>query len=156
MNQSGGDYFHISFTGKKWCMSLINYKITLQQNFINDNLPVPISHVGIFAHEIIHQTQTPIERFSVWAEALANIFQVLVQEELGKPLTKNFGKPLIALAFDLGSPGFTTRDEEKLKKVRKLILEEIGFSILYLIEPLLPLRIRFQTGAAQMLKCIDF
>jgi len=137
--KSGGDRFNISFTGKNWNMSAINYKITLQQKFINDNLPVPISHVGIFAHEIIHQTQTPIERISVWGEAQAYIFQVLVQEELGKDLTKNFGEPLIELAFDLGSPGFTTRDEEKLKKVRKLILDEIGFSILYLLEPLLPL-----------------
>ncbi|MFV2045197.1 MAG: RHS repeat domain-containing protein, partial [Anaerolineales bacterium] len=120
--------------------------ILAPETYLNDSLPPPVSNISLFAHETIHLTQSFAERASVWGEAQAYVFQNKVWRELG-------GRPPLwlrrihDLAFDLYSPGFTTRDRATLEDVRQLMLSSspnydfLFWQIenpIYKYEPLLP------------------
>jgi RHS repeat-associated protein len=136
--QSGGDRLRVNFTGSgDWGTSAVDYFIQLPRNYIGRGLPLRSYDVSLFAHEVVHQTQSWQERLSIWGEAQGYIFQAKVMEEMQVALSPFFVR-VLDTAFDLASPGFTTWDPADLAEVRSLLLTHFKFNPWYLYEPLLP------------------
>jgi hypothetical protein len=137
--RSGRDQLRVDFSGEVWASSVLDLRIALLRRYMNDSRPIPREHVALFAHETIHQTQTPTQRMSVWGEAQGYIFQALVLEEMGgRP--DRFLADIRELALDMTAFGFTTWDPVELEQVRGILLGgELRFNFWYWIEPVLPL-----------------
>jgi hypothetical protein len=138
----GEDRFRIDFIlpPASGGLAFLNYSIFLPKAYVNDKLPVETSHLALFAHEVIHQTQFPWQRYSTWGEAQSYIFQAKIHEEFGSPST-GWLRDILDLAYDPVSFGFTTVNTDRLKKVRDVLLtnsEAIAYWW-YSIIPLLPM-----------------
>jgi RHS repeat-associated protein len=112
-------HFHmfIFFISKDTGAAPIPYMIIMPKSYIDSSLLPSNGQVAHFAHEVVHQTQTT-DRYTTWGEAQAYIYSGKILEELGgesSPLEKE----IYFLAYDIDSPGLTTRDLHKLCQVRK-------------------------------------
>jgi hypothetical protein len=113
----------IFFTSEDYGAAPIPYVIIMPRYYVNS--PPTIGRIAHFAHEIVHQTQVT-ERYSTWGEAQAYIYSGKIAEELGGE-PRSIEETIYNLAFDINSPGFTTRDLHKLCQVRKELLEEVDY-----------------------------
>ena len=88
---------------------------------------------------MIHQIQSLSECISIWGEAQAYILQGKIIEELGKSPPVVI-RQITDVAYDLGTPGFTTCERSWLKDVRKILVDNSTGStrLVYEHEPLLP------------------
>ncbi len=125
----------ISFTAQKTGNSIIPHVIFLPKDYINSNLPPPVNQIVHFAHETIHQTQRGMNRYSIWGEAQAYIYNGYIHWELDGNIPDRY-QAIIKDAFDIDSPGYTTRDLPSLCKVREVLIKRIFDSWEYKVIPL--------------------
>ncbi len=99
--------------------SPLMHLILLDEKFL---LKIPASeyHIALFSHEIAHQIQG-VQRYSVYGEAQAYILQGMVLREMKKHVPL-FIDEVSDLAYDPDTPGFTTRDLDRLCRVRRTLL----------------------------------
>jgi hypothetical protein len=132
----GADTLHLHFiTGDDvsgFGFSLFNDQILLPRALMRESLPPPRASIGLFAHEVIHQTQSPVERASIWGEAQGYMFHGKVIEQLGGRVPV-FIRDIILEAHDIGSFGFTTRVRRSLENVRATLLREYPTGWVHLV-----------------------
>ena len=115
----------IFFTAQNTGNAILPDVIFLPNSYINSNLPSPAEQIVHFAHETIHQTQRGMDRYSVWGEAQAYIYNYYIHWALESRILFAY-KRLWEYAFDIDSPGYTTRDLDSLCEVRKVLINEIS------------------------------
>ncbi len=109
----------IFFLAKDWGAAPIPAVIILP-NYVESNSPPSKRQIAHFAHEVVHQTQMGTDRYTTWGEAQAFIHSGKIVEELGGE-PESFEEDIIKIAYDINSPGLTTRDLPKLCKVKEIL-----------------------------------
>ncbi len=90
--------------------------VIILPNYIKSNSPPLKNQTAHFAHEVVHQTQA-FDRYTTWGEAQAYIYSGKIKEELGG-IPSDLETKIFNLAYDINSPGLTTRNRHKLCQVR--------------------------------------